>query len=103
MPGSYDDDDGGVLISDTTPNSPAEAGGVEADDRIVKWNGEDVADIRAWMGMLAKHEPGDEVDVTVLRGGEEVVLKVTLKGRDTGDEEKDEEKDEEEKKDEEDG
>ena len=81
VPGNYDDESNGVYISDITPNSSAEAGGLMSGDRIVKWNGEPVENIRGWMGFLSKHEPGDEVEVTVLRDDIEVVLKLKLQGR----------------------
>jgi len=81
MPGNYDGSGGGVLLDDITENSPAQAAGLRAGDRIVKWNGKDVADINAWMGMLAKHSPGDQVNVSVMRDGEEITLKIKLEAR----------------------
>lgn len=84
VPGNYDskDETAGILVSDVTEKSSAANGGVKKGDRLVKWNGEDIKDISAWMGMLAKHKPGDVVNVTVLRDDVEVVLKVKLQGRD---------------------
>jgi len=84
VPGNYDskDETAGVLVSDVTEKSSAANGGVKKGDRLVKWNGENIKDIGAWMGMLAKHKPGDVVDVTVLRDDVEVVLKIKLQGRD---------------------
>ncbi len=78
MPGNYDGEGGGVLLNDVTDGGPAEAAGLRAGDRIVRWDGQKVADIEAWMGMLGKHRPGQEVNVGVSRDGEEVTLKVTL-------------------------
>ena len=37
--------------------------------------------IRSWVGKLAKHKPGDVVNVGVKRDGEEITLEVTLQGR----------------------
>ncbi|MFT4539685.1 MAG: hypothetical protein ACI841_002472 [Planctomycetota bacterium] len=79
-PGSYEEGTGGVSVGSVTADSAAEDAGVEKGDVLTKWNGEDIADIGAWMGMLEKHSAGDKVQVTVLRGGEDKVLWVTLKG-----------------------
>ncbi len=49
--------------------------------RLVRWDGQKIADIRDWMGKLAEHEPGDVVNVGVKRDGEEITLEVTLRGR----------------------
>jgi S1-C subfamily serine protease len=47
----------------------------------MRWNGAELKTVEAWMPMLAAHKPGDVVDVVVLRDGEELPLKVTLKAR----------------------
>ena len=81
---AYGDPDGGVLIEGVSEGGSAAAAGIKDGDRLVKWNGEQIADIRGWMGMMSKHEPGDEVDVTVVRNGKEQVIKVKLKPADAG-------------------
>lgn len=81
MPGSYDEESGGVLVGGVTPGGSAEAGGVQKGDLIVTWNGDDVLDVQSWMGLLAQHEPGDVVQVGVLRDGEEKTLSVKLQAR----------------------
>lgn len=79
MPG-YAEDVEGVLIEDVTAGGSAAEGGVQAGDRLIRWDGQKIADIQAWMEMLKKHNPGDKVKVGVLRDGEEVTLDVTLQG-----------------------
>lgn len=73
-----DGEDGGVVVGDVTPGGAAEAAGVEDGDRLVTWNGKDIEDIRAWMGMLREHEPGDEVLVGIQRADNSIEVKVTL-------------------------
>lgn len=80
-PGNYDDEKPGVVVSAITEGGSAEEAGIEAGDRIVSWNGKDIESIMAWMGMLSDHEPGDEVNVGLIREGKEMAVKVTLQAR----------------------
>lgn len=79
MPG-YAEGVEGVLIEDVTAGGSAAEGGVQPGDRLVRWDGQKLADIQAWMEMLKKHNPGDKIKIGVLREGEEVTLDVTLQG-----------------------
>ncbi len=81
MPGNYDEDAGGVEIASVTDGGSAALAGVESGDVLVRWDGQKVLDVAAWMGMLANHEPGDEIKVGVKRSGEELTLDVTLQAR----------------------
>lgn len=77
----YNSDELGVAIGDVTEGGSAGLGGVQPGDILVRWDGQKIADIRDWMGKLAKHKPGDVVNVGVKRDGEEITLEVTLQGR----------------------
>jgi len=77
----YNASGGGVHIDDVTADSSADLAGVRPGDRLIKWNDQEIEDMGAWMRMLAEHEPGDEVRITVEREETKVVLKVTLQGR----------------------
>ena len=55
--------------------------GIQAGDRLVSWNGEPVAGVREWMGMMIGHEPGDIVTVGIIRDGETIDVPVMLKPR----------------------
>ncbi|MCL4222500.1 MAG: M28 family peptidase [Phycisphaerales bacterium] len=79
MPG-YSEEGEGVLIEDVTAGGSAAEGGVKPGDRLIRWDGQKIADIQAWMEMLKKHNPGDKIKIGVLRDGEEVTLDVTLQG-----------------------
>jgi hypothetical protein len=82
-PASYADDKPGVEVGDVYEGTPAAEAGVKVGDRLIKWNGQEIRTVEDWMPMLSAGKPGDVVDVTLLRGGKEVVLKVTLKARDS--------------------
>ncbi len=84
MPGNYDEGESGVLVGGVSDDTSASDAGIQEGDVLVKWNGDGINDVMAWMGMLSQHEPGDKVQVTVLREQEEKVLWVTLKGREQG-------------------
>lgn len=81
-PGNYGDENQGVLVDDVFPGTSAAEAGIQKGDVLIRWNGESIADVGGWMGFLAKHSPGDVVDVGIKRGTEELVVRVTLKTRD---------------------
>lgn len=81
MPGSYTDDEPGIPIGDVTEGGSAAEAGILSGDRLVRWDGQKLTDIQAWLELLAKHEPGDTVNVGVDREGEEITLEVTLQAR----------------------
>jgi hypothetical protein len=71
----------GVVLTRVLPSTSASEGGLLSGDRIIKWDGEEVATINDWLQMLAEHEPGDVVEVTVVRDQEQVTRTLTLRGR----------------------
>jgi hypothetical protein len=68
----------GYAISGVSPKSPAAAGGLKGGDRIVQFGKSKVSDLSDFDLALRNFTAGDEVDVTLLRDGEKVKLKVTL-------------------------
>ncbi len=82
-PSSYADDKPGVLVGDVFENTSAADAGIKKDDRLMRWNGEEVASVQDWMRFLRAAKPGDLVNVVVMRGSEELTLPVTLKARET--------------------
>lgn len=80
MPGNYDDDQDGVVVDDVFPGTSAADAGIQRGDRLMTWNGKTIVDVGNWMEHMAPHNPGDVVDIGVLRGGKIVPIKVTLKG-----------------------
>lgn len=77
-PGSYTENEVGVLVDGVTPGTTAAKAGLKEGDRILSWNGAKVGDVRDWMGKLMKHKPGDKVKVGIERDGEKIVLDATL-------------------------
>ncbi len=81
MPGNYNSSQPGIQVQGVSEGTSAALGGIKEGDRLMAWNGERILGVGEWMGMLARHEPGDVVTVTVLRDGEERDLEITLLGR----------------------
>jgi len=71
----------GVKISGTRPGSAAEKAGLKGNDTIIKFGGKDVTNIYDFMYLLGQYKPGDQVDIVVKRGTENVNLKATLEER----------------------
>lgn len=71
----------GMKISGVKEGSPADKGGLKAEDVIIKFGSKDVKNIYDYMYAMGEFKPGEEAEVTVLRGKEEVTLKVVLGSR----------------------
>jgi hypothetical protein len=70
--------DNGMLVQSVKMGSPADEGGLQAGDRIVRMGEVTVADIDGLAEGLRKYQPGETVEVAVKRGDLEVTLLVTL-------------------------
>ncbi len=68
----------GALVSDVTPNSPAEKGGVQRGDVIVEFEGKEVRDISHLRNTVAQTPVGKVAKVKVLRDGKPVELTITV-------------------------
>lgn len=68
----------GYKISGVSPDSPAEKGGIQAGDLMIKFAGRDVKNIYDYTAALGEHKPGEEVEVVLMRNNEQVTVKVTL-------------------------
>ncbi|GJQ29881.1 MAG: hypothetical protein HBSAPP03_17650 [Phycisphaerae bacterium] len=78
MPGDYAGDDG-VMVGDLSgPELPAAKAGLKAGDRITRWGGQPVTTVEAWMALMMKNNPGDEVEIVYVRDGVEHTTKATL-------------------------
>jgi len=69
----------GVYVEEVTDGSGAKAAGIESGDVIIKIAGKKVHNMAELQENIAKHRPGDEVEVTVMRSKKEKTLDVTLK------------------------
>ncbi|PVG81795.1 hypothetical protein DDE18_16355 [Nocardioides gansuensis] len=70
----------GAEITEVMPDTPAEEAGLKKDDVVTKVDGEHVADGIALIVAIRTHQPGDTIELTVLRGDEEWTVEVTLDG-----------------------
>jgi hypothetical protein len=75
------DDVKGVRFADVRPNSPAAKAGLKGQDILVRFDGKEVANLQDFTYVLRTHKPGDTVEVTVLRDGKPLTVKVTLEVR----------------------
>ncbi len=58
--------------------SPAEAAGVENGDIVTKVNGVEVGEKGSVASMIGEYAVGEKIELTLLRGGKEMTVKVTL-------------------------
>ena len=69
----------GVYVAEVNDGSGAKAAGIEVGDVIIKIAGKKVHNMAELQENIAKHRPGDEVEVTIMRNKKEKRLDVTLK------------------------
>jgi len=73
-----DDDVHAILVESVIDGLPAQKAGLEDYDVIVSIDGSDQADGETLHKVLSKKDPGDTMNLVVLRGGDRVKLKVKL-------------------------
>ncbi|WP_391088248.1 outer membrane-stress sensor serine endopeptidase DegS [Vibrio sp. NH-UV-68] len=69
---------GGIVVLGIDPNGPAAEAGFEAQDIILKIDGQKINGRQSVMDLVTELRPGTSVDVLVLRKGEEKTLNVTI-------------------------
>jgi putative serine protease PepD len=74
-------DSEGATITEVMPDTPAERAGLEKDDVITAVDDQPVSDGIALIVAIRTHLPGDTVEMSVVRGGEERVVQVELDGK----------------------
>lgn len=75
----------GAVVVDVNPAGPAAAAGLRPGDVVTRFAGGEVGGLRDLARAVAGAQPGDEVELSVLREGREVRLRVTV-GRLQGEE-----------------
>ena len=70
--------DSGVIVKYVIPNSPAEEAGLEQGDIIIKIDNSDLDNSSLLSEKVKALDPGDEVDLVIIRDGKEKDVMVTL-------------------------
>lgn len=68
----------GALVQEVTAGTPADEAGIEVEDLIIAVESQPVRGVQELRARILAIDPGTPVTVTVVRGGEEVDLEVTL-------------------------
>ena len=71
----------GIRISGVSPGGAAELAGLQANDVIVQFNGQAVDSLQTYSDRLRAATPGDEIEITVLRGDQTFNVSATLQAR----------------------
>ena len=75
--------DTGAVIVELDPEGPAGEAGLEVGDIVVDIDGEEVTTMADLAGRIQQRSPDEDVEVTVIREGEELSVTVTLAERPT--------------------
>ena len=68
----------GVLVLEVTPRSPAASAGIRPGDVLVRAGDRQLETVEDFLGVLRTRRPGDSVQVTLGRGGNEQTVTVRL-------------------------
>ena len=69
---------GGYALSGVTADSPADRGGLQAGDSIIRFGENRIGNLEDFDGALRKYQAGDKVPIVVRRNSQELTLEVTL-------------------------
>jgi len=68
----------GALVTDVQSGSPAARAGIKARDVITRVNDQAIDPSHPLKDVLRQYRPGDQVTLTIVRGGKTQTVKVTL-------------------------
>lgn len=68
----------GVAVEKVVENSPAAQAGLQKNDVIIRFNGEDVSSVRKLTRLISEVAPDHAAKITVLRNGSEMAFDVTV-------------------------
>ncbi|HSC90082.1 MAG TPA: trypsin-like peptidase domain-containing protein [Gaiellaceae bacterium] len=71
----------GVLVREVTAGTPAARAGLQPGDVVVVLGGDTIETVENLFAALRRHEPGEAVDVTIVRDGERRTVSVRLAAR----------------------
>lgn len=72
-------DPSGVLVSDVSPNSPAQAAGLQRGDIVLEVNGKPMTDSNQLRMTISMMQPGSEAKLKVVHGGSQRELTIKLR------------------------
>jgi hypothetical protein len=81
MPSYTANIDTGVLVDGVSDGTSAADAGIQRGDVILQWDDKELTDGSILMEALMSHQPGDKINLRILRGEETIDVEVTLKGR----------------------
>lgn len=76
--------DDGVVVLGVVARGPAEDAGIEEGDILTSLDGQEIRTVEDFLAALRGKEPGDRVTVTLVRGGDEQEVTVTVTDRPEG-------------------
>jgi len=68
----------GATITDVVPGSPAETAGIEVGDVVISVDGVPILGFDDLVAQVRSHQPGQTVEVTIIRDGNETTVPITL-------------------------
>ena len=76
--GAYNGAVAGVYVADLPEGGPGEAAGLQVGDMIISMDGVEIASSDDIIGVRDSHEVGDEIEMVILRDGEEMTVILTI-------------------------
>jgi serine protease Do len=73
----------GVLITNIGPDTPAEKADIRRGDVIVEFDGKEIEDVDQFRMLAADAEPGEKIDIIVIREGEKKTIELEVGERRT--------------------
>jgi len=71
-------DNKGALITDVVPGGPAQTGGLQKDDLVIQYQGQQIEDAAALQGRVGNTPVGEEARLLVMRNGQPVDVMVKI-------------------------
>lgn len=71
-------DTNGALVADVSEGGPADKAGIRRGDVIVRFDGQDIRDYTDLTKLVAMSDPGTEVELGIIRDGEQKTVNLTL-------------------------
>ena len=71
----------GVRISDVTSGGAAELAGLNAGDVLLRYDDTEIADLQTYSNLIRESAPGQEIQLLIQRGEQEILIPVILQAR----------------------